>query len=565
MNYARYLRVLVRSQFGSIVEQVFDCLLSKGPLNLTQLINQSNLPANIVKTCLISLIQHSIVYTSYEKLNLNPNNAAQNLTDEQRLGVSVYYNVNSEILRLRSLFPFEIQSIRALFGVEGEYLITTLSCHGCLTSTQLIDHSITLISNRIRGHSAKLNTEQLKQQLIKVANKILQQGFIHKAQQIDSHAVLSNNPENNSASTTNSSVAAAPTATKRKRATESEKKTTKAKKTNKSAAASNNNADDSDEGEAEIYSDKNISLGGENNGDLDLETLDISADEITLYTINHSRFLAVFRHQRIEEYVLDRMGATAASIIKLIIKHYPQSFKGRRPQPLSAQNIFDLIEREKEKNSSNSRAESNNNFPSLTLVELERELEEIATDPTEFFEFRRQANGYVVRAEKLFQELQLREIQSICGQKFSPLAARIYRLLIEKKLLEETQIAELAIAPRKAVRELLYLLLRGNFVSIQEIPRSTDRLPNRTFYVWGVSLEKSRETVLDALYFSLHNLLCRMELENSKIKNLVEKVEMEKTITEEEKKRIEKWKIGADRMEIAALKLNKTALLFTHF
>lgn len=58
------------------------------------------------------------------------------------------------------------------------------------------------------------------------------------------------------------------------------------------------------------------------------------------------------------------------------------------------------------------------------------------------------------------------------------------------KRLEETQVAEFATAPRKTVRELLYILLKSHLVSLQEVPRTADRLPTRTFFLWGVPTQK---------------------------------------------------------------------------
>ena len=71
-------------------------------------------------------------------------------------------------------------------------------------------------------------------------------------------------------------------------------------------------------------------------------------------------------------------------------------------------------------------------------------------------------------------------------ERFGGPACRIFRLLLLKRQLEQKQIAEMAMIPVKDTRELLYKLVKVEFVQLQEVARTADHSPSRTFYLWRV-------------------------------------------------------------------------------
>jgi hypothetical protein len=54
------------------------------------------------------------------------------------------------------------------------------------------------------------------------------------------------------------------------------------------------------------------------------------------------------------------------------------------------------------------------------------------------------------------------------------------------------QIAEMAMLPVKDTRTILYRLLKGNYVTLQEVSKTGDHNPQRTLYVWRVDIPKVR-------------------------------------------------------------------------
>ncbi len=122
----------------------------------------------------------------------------------------------------------------------------------------------------------------------------------------------------------------------------------------------------------------------------------------------------------------------------------------------------------------------------------------------------------------LSEFLQAKVIESVVQQRFGDLSLRIFRLLRMKKQLEQKgvrfldphgrssaaltlncgtqhmharQIADLALIPVSETREYLYKMLSCEFVHLQEVPRTADHAPARTFYLWSVRMEHIKRHV----------------------------------------------------------------------
>jgi DNA-directed RNA polymerase III subunit RPC3 len=203
--------------------------------------------------------------------------------------------------------------------------------------------------------------------------------------------------------------------------------------------------------------------------------------------------------------------------------------------------------------------------PVPTAEAVEECLHQLLGDPSFFLERKSHPRGYLINLRALFAALRLAHVQSLCRARYGPLASRIFRCLLVHKRLEETQLSEYATAPRKDVRRLLYTMLDAHLVSVQEVPRTADRLPQKTFYLWGVDVARVQSHYLDSLYFSWCNLRTRGELETDHAKPVLDKVDTSKVITPQERDRVEKWKKGADRIELGLHQINQLIMLFHDF
>ncbi|SJL18665.1 uncharacterized protein ARMOST_22262 [Armillaria ostoyae] len=90
---------------------------------------------------------------------------------------------------------------------------------------------------------------------------------------------------------------------------------------------------------------------------------------------------------------------------------------------------------------------------------------------------------------------------------------RIVRLLLETGKMGEKQISKVVMMAPKDVRPLLSALAADSLVSTHEVPRSADRAPSTTFYLWHVDLVKAYSMILAQLYKTLYNIGMRREAE----------------------------------------------------
>jgi DNA-directed RNA polymerase III subunit RPC3 len=102
----------------------------------------------------------------------------------------------------------------------------------------------------------------------------------------------------------------------------------------------------------------------------------------------------------------------------------------------------------------------------------------------------RGANQFTVNLAKLRESMKRKLLESLLRERLGVATCRIARILIEKGKLDESQVQKLAMLPPKDTREKLAQLNLHGFVEIQEVPKSADRAPGRSFHLWYVPLEK---------------------------------------------------------------------------
>jgi DNA-directed RNA polymerase III subunit RPC3 len=206
--------------------------------------------------------------------------------------------------------------------------------------------------------------------------------------------------------------------------------------------------------------------------------------------------------------------------------------------------------------------QSASSLPSISRTDLVLYLEEMRTDPIRYISSTPIPGVYQLLYSNLRDRVQFSAIHSQIFTHYGQIAARIFYLVFEYEKLEESQVAELALASKKEAREALYALMKGNFLELVEVPRTSDRAAMRTFFLWTVPFKKVQELMLDTLRFSYANLRARELQESERIAPLLEKVHTMRPLTEDERKTLEGWKIAADRLELGMIKLNETTVLF---
>jgi DNA-directed RNA polymerase III subunit RPC3 len=67
----------------------------------------------------------------------------------------------------------------------------------------------------------------------------------------------------------------------------------------------------------------------------------------------------------------------------------------------------------------------------------------------------------------LVQEAKLKYIQSVISAKFGNLASRVFRLLYDRKHLQEKQVSQFGLLSEKKTREILVKLHKENFIRME--------------------------------------------------------------------------------------------------
>ena len=96
------------------------------------------------------------------------------------------------------------------------------------------------------------------------------------------------------------------------------------------------------------------------------------------------------------------------------------------------------------------------------------------------------------------------QIDAVVRERFGDEACRVFRLLLLKRQLEQKQVADSAMLPVKETRELLYRMFKEEYLELQEVAKTADHAPSRTFFLWRV---RALGTVLLALYMAFSSLL----------------------------------------------------------
>lgn len=121
--------------------------------------------------------------------------------------------------------------------------------------------------------------------------------------------------------------------------------------------------------------------------------------------------------------------------------------------------------------------------------------------------------SYTLSSGKVIDHLKLKHVEGVVTQKFGERGCRIFRLLCAKRMLEQKQVADAAMLPIRDAREELYKLMKEEWLSVQEVPKTSDRAPARTYYLFYVDLPTVMKNVTAEMYGSLSNIRARLDHE----------------------------------------------------
>ncbi|KAJ3044080.1 DNA-directed RNA polymerase III subunit RPC3 [Rhizophlyctis rosea] len=108
--------------------------------------------------------------------------------------------------------------------------------------------------------------------------------------------------------------------------------------------------------------------------------------------------------------------------------------------------------------------------------------------------------SYCCPIRDVVSKLKQRIIENIIVERFGDTHKRIWRLLLMKEKLDEKQVTKMAMVPTKEARRCLFDLHNAGFIFIQDVPRTTDHSPAKTFFLFYVSIPLTVNHLIQSLY-----------------------------------------------------------------
>ncbi|PJF16532.1 hypothetical protein PSACC_03705 [Paramicrosporidium saccamoebae] len=121
--------------------------------------------------------------------------------------------------------------------------------------------------------------------------------------------------------------------------------------------------------------------------------------------------------------------------------------------------------------------------------------------------------------------MRIKNIEAYISARFGEPSTRIFRILQDCKMLEEKTISKIAMMTPKDTRERLYQMLQRGLVHLQEVPKTLDHAPSRTFFLWTIPTPIVFTRMAEMSLKVCINLLERASVERKKSELLILKSE----------------------------------------
>uniref|UniRef100_A0A1A8FAT5 DNA-directed RNA polymerase III subunit RPC3 n=1 Tax=Nothobranchius korthausae TaxID=1143690 RepID=A0A1A8FAT5_9TELE len=529
----RLCGLLMREHFGEVVEKVGTHLLRSGAQHLRAIVHETGVSANLVKKSLCVLMHHGACsFTSGRK---GPGSPPE-------------YQASCDCILRILRYPRYIYTSKTLYGDTGELIVEELLQRGHMTMSCTVKTVADRLSQNMEdGQSVDYS------EVSSVFSKLVETHFLQRC------------PPLGGAGMTVSSTQAAP---------------------NPPAAASSFTLPNP-ESFSECYKVPHVTLVGRGKRQLATEEgeeqrsakrakmePEAHGDEGIYWQVNFTRFHQHFRDQAIISAVASKLDQTSSEIVRTILRmsEVTTSPTDSCTKPLSANEIFRSLP-------------SSHNIPRQILDQY---LTLLVDDPMEFVGKIGESGGgmFVLNLHRALANLARATLESIVQERFGSRSARIFRLLLRKRHLEQKQVEDFAMIPAKEAKDMLYTLLSQNLVQLQEIPKTPDFAPSRTFYLYTANQLPTARMLLQKCYKTVSNLVERRLFETKESKRLLEKsqrieailaslqasgaeaeqlTEVEEMISAPEKQQLEVLKLHVNKLDSAENQVDETIFLLESY
>ncbi|KIJ60612.1 hypothetical protein HYDPIDRAFT_177323 [Hydnomerulius pinastri MD-312] len=506
---------IVHSHFGPLTANVASALLTRGRLSLPQLVRFTGMKPKTVRTAILVLIQHNILWHAQ--------------TEEE--GEMLEFNTLECLLRLR--FGRYVWQAENIFGPTGAEIVQLILDHGKLRPPEII--------SRLSIYDPK-SSSMYSQSLY----KLVSEAYL-KPSTILSH----NSPRDKRIkyeAEEKAKITGFPTAKELREAKETAEARLKR-----------------EEEEAE-----KVGLKRKPKDQLSSRS---SKDDV-YFRVNFDKFNIHIRNKLIEVAVGERFNHSAAFVMRATLKateSKQKSISDVRSDPTSTAAI--AIHIPDDEDISMGLSTTSKKPSSASLVKDYLGIMACVDNPT----LAGKAASYVsltdnkvhVEFDLISKRLRKRVLESVTRERHGDDGVRVVRLLLDVGKMDEKHIAKVAMMANKDVRPLLSALSSDFLISTQEVPRSADRNPTRTFYLWHVDLAKAYSALLGNLYKTLYNISMRRQAEQEEpnVKAVLMKRERtdvaqdENLLSRMEREILAEWEMKREKLNVLEMRVEEAVFI----
>ena len=241
-----------------------------------------------------------------------------------------------------------------------------------------------------------------------------------------------------------------------------------------------------------------------------------------LWRVNFDEFNRQFRHNLCVEFIQRKLGPRPAQVVRVILsegKKFETKVRQERSVHIALEAIVPAcqsLDLPKERRMTSDQVEGALDI----LTQDATELVSMATNHTN-------QSTYCVNMMRIMEVMQLKELEGGIRDKFGAEAMRVFSLLVYQKQLEQKQIADMAMMPLKDTREILYRLLKEEYIVLQEISKAADHAPSRTFYLWHAKVISVSTKFLANVMEAAGDLQIRLGFEHGRQAKVIEQMNAE--------------------------------------
>ncbi|KAH7889942.1 hypothetical protein F5I97DRAFT_613608 [Phlebopus sp. FC_14] len=537
---ARLCVQIIHSHFGPLTANIASALLTRGRLSFLQLVRYTRMKPRTVRAAILVLVQHNILWHAQ--------------TEEE--GEMLEFNALECLTRLR--FGRYVWLAESIFGPTAAEIVQLILDHGKLRPPDIISRLSVYDPKSSSVYSQSLyklvSEAYLKPSTILSHNSPRDKRIKYEAEE---KAKITGFP------TAREVREAKETAAARLKREEEEAEKVGLKRKPKDQISHRSSKKKATEDMVDV------SICPQNF----METFIGEQDEV-YFRVNFDKLNTHIRNKLIEMAAEERFNGGAASVMQATLKateSKQKSLSEVRSDPTSTAAIAMYIPDDEDLSCglvTSSKKPSN-----ASLVKDYLGLLSCADNPTpsgraaSFVSFT--DNKVHVEFEIISTRLRRRVLEAVTRERHGDDGVRIVRLLLDVGKMDEKHIAKVAMMANKDLRPLLSALSSDFLISTQEVPRSADRNPSRTFYLWHVDLQKAYSAILGSLYKTLYNISIRRQAEEEEpnVKAVLTKRERtdvaqdENLLSRMERDTLAEWESKREKLNVLEMRVEEAVFI----